>query len=156
MGRDLCRASFGDDASPWGYACQPSRRRPADFRENEMAGKLKHPEDDLQRLCADMLYRLGPANLPWWHTPSGAQMNRLQAARMKGFGWRTGVHDIVALPVLTCELKAPGAPLTLSPDQEEFAARVQAWGGHWTVQNSVEGVYDFFAQHVPMRGRLSA
>ena len=125
-----------------------------------MAGRRKHPEDDLQRLLVREHFPaiLAP-DLPWWHTPSGAKIPRTQAAILRGLGWYGGIHDLAWCPLVTIEMKAPGAPLKPSAAQEAFGERVAAWGGHWSVQNSVEGVYEFLTEHLPpgaVRGRLMA
>jgi len=80
---------------------------------------MKHPEDDIQKAVADHLRKRGAPGLVWWHTPNGSKLGGkrnkkgfpIQAARLKRFGVRAGVSDIVAVhkgQIFALELKAPG------------------------------------------------
>ena len=51
-----------------------------------------HPEDDLQRVVAKYLDRMGWL---WCHVPNGGSRRRIEAAILKGLGVKRGVPDIL-------------------------------------------------------------
>ena len=115
----------------------------------------QYPEDELHKTVAAMCRRLVPSTVLWWHTPSGAKMSKAQAGIFKA--WRAGIPDLLFWyqgKLLAVELKAPGTRLAPSPAQSTVMCMIDDHGGDSIVCNTVEGVYNFLAEHMPLKGRL--
>ena len=89
----------------------------------------KHPEQDLQRTCADWLQILeNQGRLAFFHAPMGGRRSKIEAAIFTRLGVKAGVSDLcILLPGGRCgfiELKA-GAKLAPSDQQLDFLRKCQ-------------------------------
>lgn len=106
-----------------------------------MAGKVNHPEDDLQAAVMQWL-----AHIPgcWaWHCPNGGRRNIREAARLKKQGVVAGCPDVCIAHngKLRCiELKCGKNKLTQA--QEDFIDHLDACGIETKVCYSLAEVQD--------------
>jgi VRR-NUC domain len=88
-------------------------------------------EDQIQRAVIAHLQQRAAPGVVWWHTPNGGKRDRIEAARFKGMGVRSGVADLVLVhrgSVYAIELKsATGRPTT---SQMEWMSAFNAAGGN--------------------------
>ena len=95
-----------------------------------MRRRRSYPEDDIQRAVADHLRQRAVPGVVWWHTPNGGKRHPIVGAKLKDFGMRAGVSDIIAVHngrVFALELKAQnGVP---SEPQMQFLSDINAAGG---------------------------
>lgn len=71
-------------------------------------------EDEIQRAVAQLCDGLG---LLWWHTPNGGRRGKVEAARFKGLGVKSGVPDVIVVD--PCPLD-PFDTAHATPEYEEL------------------------------------
>jgi hypothetical protein len=96
-----------------------------------MAGRRKHPEDDIQRGIVQFLKFAAAPGVLYFAVPNGGMRSHLEAAIMSGLGVVAGIPDLVVISPTTArahmiEVKAPNG--RLSPAQREFRDRAEASG----------------------------
>lgn len=95
----------------------------------------------MQRACCDWLAiqeRMG--RLRYFAVPNGGRRGRVEAARLKGLGVRSGIPDLVILfdggTSLFCELKSPKGRLSFV--QKIWAESLNSMGFHWAEVRSLD------------------
>lgn len=108
---------------------------------------MNHPEDTIQRMLFQWI-TLATPRIPRlalaFHPANGGYRNKIEAARLKGLGVRSGVPDVI-LPCrgrdpsyigLAIELKSPKG--RVSDAQQEWGRRLVSAGWYWTVARSFD------------------
>lgn len=101
-----------------------------------------HPEAALQIAVVQFLRFAMPEGLPWWHTPNGEHRDPRTAAKLKAFGTRPGVPDLLFLmptgKLAMIELKAGAGRLT--DHQKTFRDQAMELGAWWAECRSIDEV----------------
>ena len=128
--------------------------------------RRQKPEDAIQIAVADQLRARAKPGVVWWHTPNGARLGGkfvkakngksfpLQGARLKKFGVRAGVSDILAFfngEMFCLELKAPdGRP---TEGQLEFLSDMKEQGAYGCVAEGLNEAIAVLEAWGLLRGR---
>jgi hypothetical protein len=117
--------------------------------------KRNQPEQALHKAVAEYLDYALPPDAFWFPVPNASKRGVVQAALMKqAREMRPGVPDICLVyrgRFVGIELKAKGG--YLSPAQKDVHGRVTMAGGLVTVIRSIDALYDFLVQIVPLKAR---
>lgn len=119
----------------------------------------QRPEEALHMAVARFLDVALPSDAVWWHTPNGGKRTRVEAGKFKAMGVRAGFPDIAILwrgKLLLIELKAPGRPARLSPDQRTMSDRLERAGASWRCINSLDTLETiFYVVGIPLRATIN-
>ena len=115
-------------------------------------------ERDLHIAIVHYLRRVMPADITWWHCPSGEHRDIRTAQKLKAMGTIPGVADLnFVLPggfAAFIELKADKG--RLSPAQQAFREAVEGLGARFAECRSLVDVEaTLTAWGVQLKGRLS-
>lgn len=126
---------------------------------------LRRQEQTDHRIIVTHLRARGARGLLWWHTPSGmvaggkrnANGVPINAAIMKGLGWRAGISDFLALHLgrfYALELKPlKGGRATAA--QLEFLDDVRTAGGFAALCHGIDAALRTLETWGLLRGRAS-
>ena len=128
--------------------------------------RRQKPEDAIQIAVADQLRARAKTGVVWWHTPNGARLGGkfvkakngksfpIQGKRLKKFGVRAGVSDILAFfngEMFCLELKAPGG--RPSEGQLEFLSDMQEQGAYGCIAEGLNEAIAVLEAWGLLRGR---
>ena len=126
--------------------------------------KRQHPEDAIQIAVADHLRQRGSPGVVFWHTPNGTKLGGkrskkgypIQAGRLKRFGVRPGVSDVVAFHqgrMFCLELKAPGNKPTA--EQYAFLSAMEEQGAFTAWVDSLDRALAVLEEWKLLQGRAA-
>lgn len=75
------------------------------------SGRMRRPEEALQRAIVEHLHVRGVPGLVFWHTPNGGGRSKAESGILKAMGVRPGVSDLILVhrgKIFALELKAEG------------------------------------------------
>lgn len=108
---------------------------------------IQRPEQAFHKQVADLLWKILPTHVIWFHVPNGGWRSGIEGAIMKGLGGKPGVSDLALFwrdtrghnRVGWIELKSPDGEMTAT--QREFQAQARLIGHHTGVARCIDDIY---------------